>query len=75
MLVYLPTYIALTLLSLSDLQLIKQKIEELRLSDKSHTHYPPVFSVAIDYWLWNYAKMQAKVMTPFPIHHTRTIFY
>ena len=54
------------------LQLIKQRIEE---SDGSHTPNSPVYSVAIDYWLWNYAKTQAKVMTPFPIHHTRTIFY
>ena len=57
------------------LQLIKQRIEELRVSDGRHTPNSPVYSVAIDYWLWNYAKTQAKVMTQFPIHHTRTIFY
>jgi hypothetical protein len=57
-------------------ELIKHKIHELCLShDTSGPSHRRVYSVSIDYYLWKYAKTHSKLMTQFPIHRTKTIFY
>jgi hypothetical protein len=47
------------------------------ISEQKEISFEPLNAIAIDFFLWNYAKQQADNprMKSLPIHKIRTIFY